>query len=481
MSDSRPPDDGGQWPERDLHPSADDPERPAQSGPYRTDADADLPADARAHADVGPDAPWAGPPPTDHPGIERAVPLETGSVATSFDGGMDDWDPRRDGDRRQATTAEQAVPWLIGIILALSGMVIVLLALIFTGPDGLIGGSPSATPAPSPFAAPSAPASVDAEPSLAPNPAPSVIGSPTVAPTAAPTPTPAPTYGPLEMVYLGRQSVTGPIHLLRRDFSVAGNATPMAQPAGGVDRFAWAPDGRYGVALIAGDALAISPDRPARTLAESISAVTFSWDSETVYAARITRSGANDVAEVLSIDFAAGGTRVLAELTYPHPVTAPEPALPEAQFIDDGGLVRLYATNDGNVVLWVLGAPAVYRLDPADGRVTEQDNEPVLWSPDGRQRIALTENSNGTTVITMRDRADEAVAAVQVTGLVSHVRWAPTRNEIVFTLGQRTNAGGVRQNLYVWDLADGNAPAAVTSNGTSFGAEWLGVAQTWQP
>jgi hypothetical protein len=133
------------------------------------------------------------------------------------------------------------------------------------------------------------------------------------------------------------------------------------------------------------------------------------------------------------------------------------------------------------VVLWVLGAPATYRVDPADGRVTEVDREPVLWSPDGRHTIGLTENANGATVLTLRDRGDEALASVQVTGLVSHVRWAPTRNEIVFTLGQRTNAGGVRQNLYVWDLVDGNAPSALTSNGTSFGGEWLGVAQGWQP
>ena len=465
MSDPRLPDEGSQWPQRDFE---------AREEPT---------AGHEPHADTGPDAPWHGPPPEDHPGIEQAVPLtETGDVATSLGaglgGGHEDWDPRVDGDRRRPTTAEQAVPWLIGIILALTGMLVVLLALIFTGPDGLIASSPSATPQPS---ASTLPGSLAPVPSEAASAAPSAIGSPTAVPTAAPTATPAPTYGPLEIVYLGRQSVTGPIHLLRRDFSVAQDAAPMAQPAGGVDRFAWAPDGRYGAALVDGNLLAISPDRPARTLAESISSIAFSWDSETVFAARVTRDGANDVTAVLAIDVASGGATTLAEVTYPHPLTAPEPALPEAKFIDDGGLVRLYATNDGNVVLWVLGAPATYRVDPADGRVTEVDREPVLWSPDGRHTIGLTENANGTTVLTLRDRGDEALASVQVTGLVSHVRWAPTRNEVVFTLGQRTNAGGVRQNLYVWDLVDGNAPSALTSNGTSFGAEWLGVAQGWQP
>jgi len=39
----------------------------------------------------------------------------------------------------------------------------------------------------------------------------------------------------------------------------------------------------------------------------------------------------------------------------------------------------------------------------------------------------------------------------------------------------------VRQDLYVWDLVNGKKPAPVTSNGASFGAEWLGVLQSWAP
>jgi len=73
-----------------------------------------------------------------------------------------------------------------------------------------------------------------------------------------------------------------------------------------------------------------------------------------------------------------------------------------------------------------------------------------------------------------------AGASVTVSGLVSHIRWAGTNNEIVFTLG-RLVGGGVRQDLYVWDLVDGNPPSALTSNGASFGAEWLGVPQSWLP
>jgi hypothetical protein len=71
-------------------------------------------------------------------------------------------------------------------------------------------------------------------------------------------------------------------------------------------------------------------------------------------------------------------------------------------------------------------------------------------------------------------------ATVSVTGLVSHVRWAGTNNEVVFTLG-RLVGGGVRQDLYIWDLVDGKAPSPLTSNGASFGAEWLGVPQSWLP
>jgi hypothetical protein len=295
------------------------------------------------------------------------------------------------------------------------------------------------------------------------------------------TPTPLPTYGPLEMVYLGRQTTVAPIYLLRRDFSKAAEATVMAQATGGVQRFAWAPDGSRGAAVIGSDAYGIVPGQPPRPMADQVSALTFSWDSETLYAVRIVREGSNDRADVLAIDFPTGGTRLLTGVSYPHPATAPDAALREAQFIDDGGLVRIYATNDGNVVLWILGAPQVYRIDPADGSVREASREPVLWSPDGRYHVTLAENANGTTVIGKRNRSGDAEAAVTVTGLVSHIRWAPTRNEIVFTLGQSTASGGVRQDLYVWDLVDGKAPAPLTSNGAAFGAEWLGVAQSWQP
>jgi len=73
------------------------------------------------------------------------------------------------------------------------------------------------------------------------------------------------------------------------------------------------------------------------------------------------------------------------------------------------------------------------------------------------------------------------VASTGVTGLVSHIRWAGSNNEIVFTLGVATSTGGIRQDLYVWDLADRHDPMPLTSTGAAFGAEWRGVMSNWGP
>jgi hypothetical protein len=210
-----------------------------------------------------------------------------------------------------------------------------------------------------------------------------------------------------------------------------------------------------------------------------VDALVFADDSTMLYGVRIARDGANDRAEILSIDFASGATEILATVSYPHPDIIADPALKEAQFADNGGIVRMFVTVDGYVVTWILGAPATYRVDPATGAYTQVDKPPVLWSPDQRKRVDVSEAS-GTTTLTLVDLDDIPKASVKITGLVSHIRWAGSNNEIVFTLGKLVG-GGVRQDLYVWDLADGNAPAPLTSNGASFGAEWLGVIQTWVP
>jgi hypothetical protein len=458
VSDPRYTDEGADRPERDPQP------RDA-AGVGEQDT---APTSAEGG---GPD------PAAQRPGVSPRT--EGGRPTTSFAAGRA-WDLKLYGDRRKPTTAEQAVPWLIGLVLALTGIVIVLVALIFTGPEGLIASDPSATPLASrPAASTPVNPGASSEPSR-----PAGGSAPPSEPeaTARPSPTPVPEYGPLEMVYLGRPSGTAPIYLLRRDFSVAAEPTVMAQAEQGVTKYVWAPDGRVGAAIIAERAVALTPGESARPLADDIDAITFGWHSQIIYAVRIVPDGVDDRAEVLQIDFLSGEVQELAAITYPRPVTGPDAPLREAQFIDDGGLVRLYALADGNIVLWVLGAPAIYRIDPGDGRVTEAGREPVLWSPNGRLRITLFENETATTtVIGLRDQSGDAQASVSVNGLVSHVRWAATNNEIVFTLGQTSGAGGVRQDLYVWDLQDGVAPLPLTSNGASFGAEWLGVNPHWLP
>ncbi len=439
------------WPERDLHVGE------ADGGTESGEAD----------AGTDPQEDPVPPPST-----------EAGESSTTFSDDSDDsdnsrdsgdrrgWDVRQDGDRRQPTTAEQAVPWLIGLILALTGMVIVLLALIFVGPDGTgVGQSPTPTVEPS--------VSISTLPTA----------SPTAVPTEVPTatPIPPPTYGALEMVYLNRATAAAPVSLLRRDFSTTADPTTVAQAAQGVTAFAWAPDGRAGAAIIAGGAVALTPGEDSRALAESVNAIAFGLDSATVYAMRIVRSGANDDALLLGIDFASGDTETIATITFPHVATFPDPALRESQFVDDGGLVRIYPTLDGKLIFWILAAPAVYRIDPADGAVTEVVRQPILWSPDEQYHLDLAEKSGTVTTLALRNRAGETIAAVDVSGLVSHVRWAGSSNEVVFTLGRSSPGGGVRQDLYVWDLVQGKAPSPLTSNGAAFGAEWLGVRQLWLP
>jgi hypothetical protein len=387
------------------------------------------------------------------------------------------WDLKLDGNRRRATTAEQAVPWLIGIILALAGIVIVLLALIFTSPGGLVAGqeSPTATSTPS------------AEASVQPSPSGLVGGgqvpTPTPEPSATPeaTPTPElPAYGALEMVYLGRPSGVAPIYLLRRDFSKRKEAVVMAQADQGVEKFAWAPDGTVGLAVISGRAIALTPGKEPRPLADNVSAATFGWDASTIYAVRTITQGGNDRTRIVEIDFDTGDLKLVATIRYPHPVTAPDPPLREAQFIDDGGQVRIFAVADGRLTLWVLGAPDTYQIDPANGAVTKIARQPTLWSPDGTKHVTLNENG-GQTTIRVRGRSGGEEPATKVTGLVSHVRWAGGSNEIVYTLGVLSVSGGVRQDLYVWDLNPRHDPLPLTSSGAAFGAEWRGVMQNWLP
>jgi len=416
---------------------------------------------------------------------ERDAQAEEGPDAAAFDGPVvpeegvpvdggapQIWDTRRFGDRRRATTAEQAVPWLVGLVLALAGIVIVLIALIYSDANGgFSGGVSSQSLAPSSSLEPSMVASG------IPGGSPSQAATPSATPT--PAPTPAPTYGALEMMYLARPTAFGASELFRNDFATATAPTVVAKSTRDLAHFAVAPDGTVAVAIVDRKLLALTPGKASRTLADNIDAVTFGSDASTVYAVTITRGGANDDAKIVSIGFGSGTTTTLTTVNFAHPASPQRSSLDSARFFDEGGMDRLYATSDGNVVFWVAGA-GQWQVDPASGNAIPVTRQPVLWSPDGTRRIAITENGAISTLAVV-DGTGATISRVQVTGLTSHLRWSPGGDEVVFTLGLNSSGGGVRMDLAVWDLVNGKKPHQLTANGASFGAEWLGVAQFWQP
>ena len=73
-------------------------------------------------------------------------------------------------------------------------------------------------------------------------------------------------------------------------------------------------------------------------------------------------------------------------------------------------------------------------------------------------------------------------AQTTVTGRVSHLRWSPRGDQVVFTLGRPTSGGGVLQDLYLWNLGEGDNPDStmITNTGAAFGAEWRGSQNRWE-
>ena len=379
------------------------------------------------------------------------------------------WDTRRWGERRRPTTAEQAVPWLIGLVLALTGIVIVLLALIFTDANGGFAAEASQTPSLEPSLAASVPASATA----------SRTGVPSPSPSATPAPTPPPTYGALEVLYLARANGVGVSKLFRDDFATSAAARVVASPGADIAHVTVAPDGTVSAAIVDGRLLALTPGKSPRTLESAASAATFGDDARTVFAATVTRSGSTDTATINAIGFVDGTVRKLATITFPQPSASQLGTLATAAFVDDGGAYRLYATSDGNLVFWA-SQGGQWRIDPVSGNQVAVTRQPVLWSPDGSRRITVRLSGSRST-ISLLDASGATASAVAVTGVVSHLRWSPKGNRVIFTLGIAPSGGGIRQDLYLWDLGNGKAPVALTANGASFGAEWLGVAQFWQP
>jgi hypothetical protein len=398
---------------------------------------------------------------------------------------LQSWDPRRQGERRRPTTAEQAVPWLIGIILALAGMVIVLVALIMTSENGVlagttptppagIGGLGSATPSASAAATDAGGGDASASPTT------QVSPSASASANASPTTGTTPSFGALDMVYLARKGSGSAVDLWRRDFSKTEDPTSVATAEQGITKFVWSPDGSVGAVVVDGHVVAIDKDGKKRPLVDGADEIAFGPTGETLYVVQIGRLSGKDRCQLFAVDFESGASKRLTDFTYTHPQIVKDPPLVEATFNDEGGLVRLWPTADGNLVLWILGAPGTYRIDPVTGVRANVTRTPTLYSPDASRRVE-SKLKGSTTTLTLYDRDDQASASVKLTGLVSHLRWAPNGSEVSFTLGVLGRNGGVVQNLYLWDLVDGKAPMQLTSNGTSSGAEWLGAAQSWQP
>jgi hypothetical protein len=376
------------------------------------------------------------------------------------------YDVKVSGNRRRPTAAEQAVPWLIGLVLALAGMLIVLLALVFSSTDGLLPAYGSPTPDPTPARTPPP----------TPTPEPSVSASPSLEPT--PTPEPSPAWPPLEIVFMQRISESGPTHLFTHDFASQDTPFPLARDNRGVQTYDWAPDGAAGLALVDGNPLYLAPNRSAHDLGDGFDGVGFGSDSSVAYAVRATLAGGNDRAELLKIDLTTEAVQSLHTWTYPHPTTFQESAVKEAQFADDGGLNRVYVLEDGTVVVAILGAPAVYTYNPVTGAANTTNHYPFLWSPNGELTIALAE-SGGSTQMSVRGLANEERASITVPGLVSHVRWSVAGNQIVFTLN-RPATGAIWQDLYVWNLETGSPAVRLTQDLRSNGGEYRGVVSRYR-
>lgn len=412
---------------------------------------------------------WAPPP---SPQRDGELDPAAGSVRTSFAPGGGEASDAVAVER--PAVAEQAVPWLIGAILLLAGMVIVLLALIFAG-DASLGG---AAASPSGDLPSGIGGSAEPSPSLLATPRPS-----TAAATGSPTPTavPAPEYGAIEVVYQGRSAALEPINLLRRDFAVEEVPSVLTQdPRLNVRKFAWAPDGTVGAALLADTLVTVEPGAGTRSLGEDIATATFVDDASTLYAVRVVQAGVNDVATILAVGFVSGNSTEVAELSYARPQIEAEPALQEARFADEGGTVRIFWMDDDTIRLWILGA-GVWSLDPETGELTQLDGEvlPVLWAPDGRHRIELTESGTSTT-LELLDADGAPVANSTLDVLVSHVRWSRDSRRVVFTGGESADEGGVLQDLWLWDPEEGTEPRQLTNTGAAFGAEWLGAQPRWR-
>jgi hypothetical protein len=358
------------------------------------------------------------------------------------------------------------VPWLIGLVLALAGMTIVLLALIFSSDNGLLPAYGTASPSPT----------------MAQTPRPQPSPSPTPEATSSAEATPAPTsaFAPLEIVFMERVSDGGPVHLFSHDFAGQATPEPLARDDRGVEHYAWTPDGARGVALVDGNPLELQPGNSAIDLGDGFDGITIAKDSTTAWAVRASLAGSNDQAELLLINLNSTEVQSVTTWTYPHPTTFQENVIKEAAFADDGGFNRVYVLEDGRVVVWILGAPQVFTWDPATGTAGTIATMPTLWSPNGELRAQVTEAGSSSS-ISIIGLGGETRGVASVTGSLSHVRWSSLNNQVVMTLTSATSGGALQQDLYLWDVTSGHNFVRLTQDMRSMGGTFRGAEERWRP
>ena len=202
-----------------------------------------------------------------------------GSEWPQQDSGETSWDIKADGNRRRATTSEQAVPWLIGLVLALAGMTIVLLALIFSSDNGLLPAYGTSSPSPTLAQTPR------------PQPSPSPTPEATVTPEPNATPVPHAGLRPARDRLHAAGLQGGPIHLFSHDFAGQATPEPLARDDRGVDHYSWAADGMRGRRPGRREPAGVESRNSAHDLGDGTDAVFIAQDGSISEALQVTRPG----------------------------------------------------------------------------------------------------------------------------------------------------------------------------------------------
>ena len=198
-----------------------------------------------------------------------------------------------------------------------------------------------------------------------------------------------------------------------------------------------------------------------------------------MYAVRITQDGANDVAKVLAIDFASGDSGSWPASATRGRIRGETRCRRHSSSTTGGRCGFLDGRRNLRSGCW---AAELWEIDPANGDVTELGTRGAHPVVAGRRASAIAvERPAAPRPYARRQDGDVSGTTTGVDGLVSHIRWAPSGNEIAFTIGATGANGGVRQDLYVWDLEDARTRCQLTSSGAAFGAEWRGVMANWGP